>query len=280
MLTFKKNKFTALKRIISLLFIISSFTFLFTDKANSDTSTAEEYRQLGYAEHQKGNLNGALSYYTKAVELGLRNAVVHNDMGVLYEQINLPVKAENHYLTAIEADPDFLPPYMNLGYLYLNRGRKDRAFKFLRYRYEKAQPGDVWADRAREELLKIHPEYADVALQIDAKRLNREMEIRAQEEFQKIVMQTKDFLEKGDTFAQKGEYAEAIYYYDKALSLSPHNRKALEARKQATIDMAKQNVKEHSDMAIQLLNAGDSISAKREVQKILTSIPSEPIISK
>ena len=77
---------------------------------------------------KKGNLYDALSYYTKAIELGLESPVVYNDMGVLYEQVNLRTKAEQFYLKAMALDDKYLPTYSNLAYYYQADGDQERAF--------------------------------------------------------------------------------------------------------------------------------------------------------
>src|SRR3989338_9111911 len=109
---------TVCRRSTALLLFISCITFHTYVFADIQEQAAEEYRVLGYAEQQKGNLSEALSYYTKAIELGLNNAVVLNDMGVLYEDINLNARAQEYYLKAIQSDRHYLPPYFNLAYLY------------------------------------------------------------------------------------------------------------------------------------------------------------------
>ena len=82
--------------ILVLLIFISCIAFHTIVFADITQQTAEEYRALGYAEQQEGNLNEALSYYTKAISLGLQNSVILNDMGVLYEEIDLYPRAERY----------------------------------------------------------------------------------------------------------------------------------------------------------------------------------------
>ena len=61
----------------------------------------------------------------------MENAVLLNDMGVLYEEIDFYNRAENHYLKAIQLDNKYLPPYINLAYLYQRLGRAEKAAQYL-----------------------------------------------------------------------------------------------------------------------------------------------------
>ena len=57
--------------------------------------------------------------WPKLLKLGFSALKLKQDLAVLSEQINLPLKAEQYYLSAIQIDKDYLPPYMNLAYFYL-----------------------------------------------------------------------------------------------------------------------------------------------------------------
>ena len=122
----------------TLLLFISCITFHTNVSAGIMEQTAEDYRALGYAEQQKGNINEALAYYTKAATLGVENPALFNDMGVLYEGIDLNSRAKQYYLKAIQSDANYLPAYINLAYLYQRLGRKEKAalyFKIYKLHY-------------------------------------------------------------------------------------------------------------------------------------------------
>jgi len=278
MLVPKIETLTTQKRILILLIFLSSITFQSTVFADIKESAGEQYRILGYEEQQKGNLNAALTYYTKAIALGVNDAVVLNDIGVLYEQAHFPVKAEQHYLKAISVDRNYLPPYSNLGYLYLNRREKEKAFKYLKIRFERSEAGDPWAEKAKHEIISIYPQYKQIIMKLDAKRLSMEVQEKARQDFVLEVEQFQKHFQRGNDFTRVQKYGEAIREYDVALHLNPNSIKVMEAKQRARIELTKQNVKERSELAIKLLNSGDTLSAKREVQKILTEIPNEPIL--
>ena len=67
--------------------------------------------------------------------------------------------------------------------------------------------------------------------------------------------------------------------YDSALHLTPKNPKITDARNAVILEKAKESVREQSKQAIMRLETGDTVSARHEIQKILTTIPKEPILT-
>jgi tetratricopeptide (TPR) repeat protein len=279
MLSSSKSNQKVLLKSIALLFFISCITFHTIVFADIQEKAAEQYRALGYEEQQKGNLNEALSYYTKAVALGMvGNAVLLNDMGTLYEEIDLNAKAEHYYLKAIQSDEHYLPSYINLAYLYQRLGRKDSATLYFKKRYELGDPLDPWAQKAKAELLKMSPEYYPWALSLEADSLNKELVTKSRNEFNMRVQQSQEYHERGKQLFNDGQYKEALREYNSALSLTPNNPKIKDARNKVILELAKESVREQSEQAIIRLETGDTVSARHEIQKILTTIPSEPML--
>jgi len=265
------------RRIIALLFFISCIIFHTYGFTGIKEQTAEEYRALGYAQQQEGNYSEALAYYTKATSLGVENTVLLNDMGVLFEDIDFYAKAEEHYLRAIQKDPRYLPPYMNLAYLYQRFGRMQEAKKFFKLRFELGDAADPWAQKAREELLKIDPGYREWIMRLEADSLNAQLEAKSYEEFYEGIKKSQEHYLMGRNLFQKGDYEAALKEYDYALHWTPKNPKVIEARRKTVLEIAKQDVKEQSKEALRRLEVGDTLSARHEIQKILTTIPKEPI---
>ncbi|OGX37558.1 MAG: hypothetical protein A3G91_06085 [Omnitrophica WOR_2 bacterium RIFCSPLOWO2_12_FULL_50_9] len=267
-------------RIFILLFFISFVTFHSEVFADTKQKIAEQYRAQGYAQQQKGNWYDALTYYDKAIALGLEyDAVVFNDMGVLYEQVGLPAKAEYCYLQAIWTNKDYLPPYANLGYLYFKKGEKEKAFLYFRERYESADPSDPWAQKIQEELLNIHPEYQQRILAREAQRLDEELMKRAREDFARRVERASEHYRKGRQIFQDKNYMSAIEEFNKALKLTPQDPRVMRAREQALRELRKERLREYSDQAIRSLDSGDSFSARNEIRKMLTTVPNEPVLT-
>lgn len=267
-------------RAFILLFFISFVAFHSEVFADTKQKIAEEYRAQGYAQQQKGNWYDALTYYDKAIALSLEyDAVVFNDMGVLYEQVGLPARAEYCYLQAIRTNKDYLPPYTNLGYLYLKKGEKEEAFRYFRERYESAGPSDPWAQKMQEELLNIHPEYQERILAREAQRLDEDLVRRAREVFARRVERASEHYQKGWQLSKNKNYMSAIEEFNKALKLTPQDPRVMRAREQALRELRKERLREYSDQAIRSLDSGDSFSARNEIRKMLTTVPNEPVLT-
>jgi len=272
---FQNKKFQA---FTALLIFISLFTFQSFVHASVKELTAEQYHILGFEEYQKGNLDQALTAYIKAISLGLESAGILNDMGILYEQLGISDRAENVYQKAIEVDPNFLPAYMNLGYLYQKQGNNEKAFEYFKKRYDLSAVNDPWRDIAKTEFLKIHPEYAKPMIELEAQKLSGDVIRKKQDEFYERVSKSKEYCAQAKRAFKKKKYQDALIDYNKALVLTPRNPEAVRGRNQVLLELTKKNVREHSEQAIQLLESGDSVSARNEIQKILTRISNEPVL--
>lgn len=262
----------------TLLLTTSLITFQSFVFAATKQETAEEYRVKAYEEHQKGNLGEALSYYSKAISLGLENPTVLNDLGVLYEQMGLPARAESYYLQAVKIDKGYLPAYTNLGYLYLSTGNPASALKYFKIRFEQAESDDPWKEKITEEILKLEPEFRQVLIQDEANALHKEIVAKNRQDFYDKVLSAQAHYKKGLTLFKEKKYTQAIDAYDQALSLMPQNPKILKARDKARLELAKKRFQGHSDQVLKMLDAGDTYSAKKEAQKMLTTIPEKPIL--
>lgn len=278
MLTIIKKPKKAFRSIIALLFFISCITIHTVVSANIKENTAEEYRALGYEEQQKGNLNEALSNYTKAISLGMENAVLLNDMGVLYEEIDLYGRAESFYLRSIQNNPKYLPPYNNLAYLYMRLGKVKKAARYFKMRFEFGDPTDPWAQKAKNELLKIDPSYRQWAMSLEAAVLDKQIQAKSQEEFYRRVKSSQEHYQRGSNLFDDENYEGALKEYNHALHYAPKNPVVIEARKRALIEISKKNVREQSEQAIKRLETGDTLAARYEIQKMLATIPDEPIL--
>ncbi len=264
-------------KVITFLFFIS-FVACHSDVSaeNFKIKTAQEYKKQGEAEQDKGNLPGALSFYKKAIALGLKDAQLFNEAGILSEQAGMLKQAKNYYLDAINEDEKFLPAYMNLGYLYKRLGNKELALKYFKKRFELAEFNDPWAEKAKAEILKIAPNYKKWFQSIEAERLNREMVKRAREELYQNLMFAEECYKDGKKKMQRKEYKEALKSFQQGLEFTPNNPKLLDAKKEARQALFRKRINEHKERAKRFLDLGSYFSASREIQKILTMLPNEP----
>lgn len=260
--------------LITLLLFFSQITSNSLSHADPKLDTAEDYRVKGYEEQQKGNFNDALTFYTKAVSLGSQNPSLYNDIGVLYERIGFDSRAEQYYLKALKMSKDYLPAYSNLAYFYKRHKQMDKAVQYLRMRVELGDPKDAWTKKAREELLAISPEYRAEILRIEAKKLEAELAQQAQEEFERKISLANAYFRKGQEYFTAKEYKKAMKEFDECLSITPQNPDALTARRQAQLELSKQNMQASYERAMSMLEAGNTASAKYELQRMLSTLPS------
>ncbi|MBF0384920.1 MAG: tetratricopeptide repeat protein [Candidatus Omnitrophica bacterium] len=274
----KKNEI--LVQVLSLILFISFISYPGLIKAEVVEPRADQFRAKGYEEYKQGNLEDALYYYNKAIEKGYNKAVILNDLGVLFEESGKLKEAEASYLKALELDPKYLAVYSNLAMFYKKNGPKGKAVKYFKLRYELATQEDPWRDKVKEELIEIHPEYADWFVRLEANRLNDELVKKAQEELQAEVKEKKErskkHFAKGESLAKEQKFEEAINEFDEALRLTPGSKEIVSAKEQAKIQIVKKVLEVKTKKAMELLSSGEMTSAKEEIQEILTAIPNEP----
>jgi Tfp pilus assembly protein PilF len=92
------------------------------------------YANLGVAREDKGDHDGALHMYAKAVGLEPHYADALYNMGIAYESKGLPDSAGAFYTRAIAADTAHDDAYVNLGNLSVRAGRLDEGIRM----YEQA----------------------------------------------------------------------------------------------------------------------------------------------
>ncbi len=85
---------------------------------------------LGEDLFAKGYLNGALNAFAKALEISPNNAMVHNNLGVLYYQRGSIEKTLYHYKKAAELQPENITFQKNLAdFYYVEMGQVEEAMQ-------------------------------------------------------------------------------------------------------------------------------------------------------
>jgi len=122
---------------------------------------ARAYRQQGWELQTKGDIEGALSCYQKAIMLDPNYAIAYNDVGVILETLGQPEQAKQIYLKALEAAPDYPNTYSNLALLYEDQKDYTNAVICWVKRAVLGQSWDPWTKAARkrlEDIARIYPE--------------------------------------------------------------------------------------------------------------------------
>ena len=138
---------------ISLLFIsILNTQYIYGIGLNEE---AKSYRLKGYEAQEGGDIDTAIIWYQKAINLDVKYAAPHNDLGILFEAKGWLDRAEEEYQKALALDSNYEKAHTNLALLYERKGELEKAaFHWMR-RYRLGDPDDPWTYEARQRLEKL-----------------------------------------------------------------------------------------------------------------------------
>ena len=122
---------------------------------------ARSYRMQGLELQREGNLDLAMGFYQKAVELDPLYGAAFNDLGVIFEAKGLMDRAEDAYLKAVQVDPSDLSAYTNLALIYESKRDLDKACFYWSKRAQLGLPDDPWTKRAHNRIKDINMVLSD-----------------------------------------------------------------------------------------------------------------------
>ena len=129
----------AVRRVVvgvTVLFAILSFqrnavwrdeVSLWSDAARRGPLMPEAHFNLGFARHQKGELEHALSAYERAVELSPGYVRAQTNLGVICRDLGRFEAAITAFESALRSDPESVATLNNLGLTYSSIRRYDKA---------------------------------------------------------------------------------------------------------------------------------------------------------
>lgn len=188
---------------------------------------AHTFRKQGYEAQLKGDYTSALSFYKKAIELDPFYAIAYNDLGIVYEKMNLLSEAERAYQKAIELDPQYTGSYTNLALLYEKNKDFENAARLWRKRIELGDPSDTWTYKAKrhleglasadKHLYRIYEESETLELIEEVKDLKQDIKDSSQ-------LAAEVYFERGKQYYERGQYLEALRELHRASNLAPRNK--------------------------------------------------------
>ena len=121
------------RKIIQSLFVIVLLVSACATTGTSpeDKKKADAARNLGEAHLREGNLPVALRELIKAQKLNPNDAVVYNDLGLVYMAKERPDVAVEEFRKALKLNPDYSLAKNNLGSAYLVLKEWDKAIPVL-----------------------------------------------------------------------------------------------------------------------------------------------------
>jgi len=85
------------------------------------------YNLLGNIRLKRGDANGAMEGYKRAIEAGPGYAKPHFNLALLYDKSGKMEEAAHEYETTVKLDPGSVQAYNNLGYVYERLGQNEKA---------------------------------------------------------------------------------------------------------------------------------------------------------
>ncbi len=171
--------------------------------------------QLNYGGElqDKGQLDGALMHFRRALELRPDSAETAVDIGTVLSQQGDARGAIQSYQKAIELQPKLDMAWFNLGQILLDLGRVDKAIDCL------------------EKTLELRPQFTRARDLIERARMQKqqmdEAEGRLQIRLQNTPADAAAHYELGSLLLRKGQTEEAIVHLERAVELQPTNAYAL-----------------------------------------------------
>lgn len=98
-----------------------------SNRTDQASDAARIHTELGQRYMANGDLQTALEKLTKALQFDPNYAPAHTVIAVLYERINKPAEAEQHYRKAVALEPTKGAPNNNLGVFLCSTGRTAEA---------------------------------------------------------------------------------------------------------------------------------------------------------
>jgi|GEM_PF-3805091 len=205
----------------------------------TDAAKAEFFLKRGDARAAKGDLDGAIADYTKAIELKPDYAEAYNNRGIAWVDKGEYDKAIEDFSRAVELKPDLAQAYYNRGNAWANKGEYDRAIEDYTKAIElKPDYAAAYNNRgfARAEMGDLNGAIADYTKAVelnpqDARAYNNRGNAKyykgdldgAIEDLTKAIKLKPDYarayLKRGDAFYRKGDIENAIKDYSRAREL-------------------------------------------------------------
>lgn len=144
-----------LPALIVVLILLTCVCPSFAQLSVESKKLAAEYRDKGLEAQRNGDMDTALVYYQKAMEIDPTMAIAYNDAGVIYEAKGWNDRAKQAYGKAIDLNPNLASPYYNLGSIYEKEGNLEKAIYYFKKRVLIGDWNDEWTTKARRELQSL-----------------------------------------------------------------------------------------------------------------------------
>ena len=199
-------------RVLSYILLLILFVFTLTGCAGSQDATkkkTEALQRLGTSLVKQGNLRAGLAKLLEAAELDPTNSAIHNELGLVYRDLEEFQLSLDHFKKALELRPEFPQAWNNMGTAYLLLHQWDQAINCFQM--------------AVGDILYRTPHYAYNNLGFAY--LKKDQYQKAIANFQKALKFSPSFTpactNMGLALERMNRWEEAIDTYKKAISMDP-----------------------------------------------------------
>jgi protein O-mannosyl-transferase len=201
------------------------------------------HSNLGFAYHNKGDLNNAMKHYRLAIIINPDHPDTHYNLGISLADQGHFQEAMDQCGMAVRLDPKHAPAYYNLAYVLMLQGRNDEAVKQLQVairldpEYAKAYGllGDIFAAEGKNQeaadyynqALEIEPIMANIHYNLGTIQAKLGQMDEAVRHFRKAVELKPDYAKAHNNLGMamliQGQIDDAILHFQEALRADPKN---------------------------------------------------------
>jgi len=216
---------------------------LFQHAINVTKDNDLAHSNLGFAYHNKGDLDNAMKHYRLAIIINPDHPDTHYNLGILLADQGHFQEAMDQCGKAVRLDPKHAPAYYNLAYVLMLQVRNDEAVKQLQVairldpEYAKAYGllGDISAAEGKNkeavdyynQALKIAPYMANIHYNLGTIQAKLGQMDEAVRNFRKAVELKPDYAKAHNNLGMalliQGRTDEAILHFQAAVHLDPKN---------------------------------------------------------
>ncbi len=123
------KKFAVVFSIVASLVLVT-FSLPGSPEADEKKDEIERLLDRGNELAQKGDYDGAMAVYQKVLKVDEKNALAHNNLGIVYKRKGLYITAVEEFKAALDVLPNYFKAYNNLANVYFERAYYDEAVKY------------------------------------------------------------------------------------------------------------------------------------------------------